>query len=300
MLAATVIVAPAFSFSGGDEPFPGFTKDKSGTYFLFHVKGTGTATVDTGGAIFVKVKFVTDYDSVFLDINASTQTPSYPMRIDAPAFPGDFLDMFTRLHVGDSASFFVNLDSLKKYYPDEFNFGATIGARFDEMRYLGFAVKVDSIYTRHEVQEMRAALEAKEALDQERLNAVAKEEPAAMDKYISENKIKTKPSPSGLYYVEHVKGKGEPVKPGQLVSLTYTCKYLDGTIVDATDPGKTFDFRIDQGQVIPGFNEGVRQMKVGGKATLIIPSWLAYGADSTFVRPYATLIYEVEIVAVND
>ena len=121
----TVAIAGAALLASceSNNAFPGYDEAGNGSYFKLHSKGTGTTTVDTGGAIFVKIKFKTDKDSVFLDINQQTQSPSYPMRVDNPAFPGDFLDMFMRLHAGDSASFFVSLDSLKKYYPDEFNFG---------------------------------------------------------------------------------------------------------------------------------------------------------------------------------
>ncbi len=301
MLIATILVASAFSFSGGEKDrFPGYTKDKNGSYFRLHVKGTGTTTVDTGGAVFIKIKFVTDFDSAFLDINEQTQTPSYPMRVDAPAFDGDFLDFFTQLHTGDSASFFVNLDSLKKYYPDEFNFGDRFGPRLDTMAYLGFAVKVDSIYSREKVEELRKQLEAETEKQEAEKKVIADEEPAAIRNYILRNKIKTKPSASGLYYIETKKGKGESIRPGQTVSIKYTGKFLDGTVFDSTATGQTFDFVIDRGEVIAGFNEGIRQMKKGGKATLIIPSWLGYGEGGGVMKPYATLVFDIEIVDVKD
>src|ERR1041385_4481166 len=156
----TLTIAGAFLMAscGAPNPFPGYEPAENGSYFLLHKKGTGTTPVDTGGAMFVKIKFKTPKDSVFIDINKESHSPSYPMRVDKAAFKGDFLDMFLRLHVGDSASFFVRLDSLKKHYPNEFTFEP----RFDTMKYLGFSVKVDSIYPRSKVAELRAKAEAEQ------------------------------------------------------------------------------------------------------------------------------------------
>ena len=124
-LFACIILILSFSLSsfgkGGKKEFAGYKKSADNTYFLQHKKGTGIIPVDTGGAVFVKMQFKTPADSVFLDINKATNSPTYPIRIDKPLFKGDFLDFLLKLHVGDSVSFFVSMDSLKKYYPKDFH-----------------------------------------------------------------------------------------------------------------------------------------------------------------------------------
>ena len=69
-IIAVAILTIAFSaFSKGGKPkaqFKGYAKMDGGTYFLLLKTGTGTTPVDTGGAVFVKIKFKTDKDSVFL------------------------------------------------------------------------------------------------------------------------------------------------------------------------------------------------------------------------------------------
>lgn len=281
---------------GGPSPFPEYEESENGTYFLLHKKGIGTTTVDTGGAVFVKIKFKTDKDSVFLDINKETRAESYPMRIDKSEFKGDFLDMFMRLHAGDSASFFIRLDSLKAHYAEEFKFEP----RYDTMKYLGFTVKVDSIYDRKKVQELRTDAEAAQKKQQEMIMAMEKEEQPAIDKYITEKKVTQKPSATGVYYLETAKGKGDNVKDGQTVSIKYTGKFLDGQIFDSSEKsGQPLTFVVGQHQVIPGMEEGLLLMKKGGKGTLIIPSAQAYRDGGGRMKPFATLVFDIEVVDVK-
>ncbi|MDQ3110185.1 MAG: FKBP-type peptidyl-prolyl cis-trans isomerase [Bacteroidota bacterium] len=285
---------------GAPSPYPDYEEAENGTYFILHTKGTGTETVDTGGAVFVKIKFKTAADSVFLDINQATQQPSYPMRVTKSEFKGDFLDMFMRLHAGDSASFFVSLDSLKKYYPQEFDFSQKFGPAVDTMKYLGFTLKVDSIYNRKRIEELRTAAEAENKKQMEMIKALEGQEPAEIAKYIEEKKVTVKPSATGVYYIETAKGKGDIIKSGQTVTMDYTLKFLDGQVVESSKTsGQPMTFVTGQHQVIPGMDEGVLMMKKGGKATLIIPSAQAYGDGGGRMKPYATLVFEIEIVDVK-
>jgi FKBP-type peptidyl-prolyl cis-trans isomerase len=296
----TIAAFTAALFASCDAgPFPGYEEAENGTYFLLHTKGTGTTTVDTGGAVFVKIKFKSENDSVFMDINKQTQAASYPMRVDKSEFKGDFLDMFMRLHVGDSASFFVRLDSLKKYYAEEFKFQGEY-AKYDTMQYLGFTVKVDSIYDRKKVQGIRAEAEAAQKKQQEMVMAMQAEEPLAIEKYIAEKKITVKPSANGVYYIETSKGKGENIKDGQTVTLKYRGTFLDGEEFDSSErSGQPLTFVVGQHQVIPGMEEGVMMMKNGGKGTLIIPSAQAYRDGGGRMKPFATLVFDIEVVDVK-
>ena len=301
LLSITALSAILLASCGGKSPFPDYEEADNGTYFLLHTKGEGKATVDTGGAVFVKIKFKTAKDSVFFDVNQMMHAPSYPMRVDKAAFKGDFLDMFTRMHAGDSASFFIVLDSLQAHYPKEFDFKEQFGPQYDTMKYLGFAVKIDSIYDRGKVQELRKAAEAQQKKEQEMMMAMQAQEPDAIKKYVEENKITVTPSATGVYYIEKTKGKGDNVKNGQTVSVKYTGKFLDGQVFDSSDnSGQPLTFVVGQHQVIPGMEEGILQMKKGGKATLIIPSSQAYGDGMGRMKPFATLVFDLEVVDVKD
>ncbi len=296
LLVTVAILAIAFSSFIKDDGkrFPGYTPLENGSYFLLHTKGSGLTVADTGGAVFIKIKFKTETDSIFLDINEEIRSESYPMRMDKSEYKGDFLDIFLGLHAGDSASFFMRLDSLKAHYPKEFVFEE----RYDTMEYLGFAVKIDSIYDRKTVMALRAAADA--ALqEQQALNQkIQVEEPATILKYVADNSIKQKPTPEGLYYIETKKGTGKNVKDGQLVKIRYTGKFLDGTVFDTNvDTGaEPLEFVVGASTVIKGLDEGIKNMKKGGKATFIIPSSLAYADGGDMMKPYATLVFDVELV----
>ncbi|ACM21433.1 peptidylprolyl cis-trans isomerase lipoprotein, FKBP-type [Geotalea daltonii FRC-32] len=112
------------------------------------------------------------------------------------------------------------------------------------------------------------------------------------------NAVKT---PSGLSYVDLVPGNGPSPAAGKPVKVHYTGWLENGTKFDSSvDRGEPFVFNIGAGQVIPGWDEGVMSMKVGGKRKLIIPPQLGYGTAGAggVIPPNAKLIFEVELLDV--
>ncbi len=106
---------------------------------------------------------------------------------------------------------------------------------------------------------------------------------------------------SGLQYTDVVVGADETPQTGDFVKVHYTGTLVDGTKFDSSvDRGEPFVFQLGVGNVIPGWDEGVGSMKVGGKRRLIIPPDLAYGSQGVgnVIPPNATLIFEVELLEV--
>ncbi|NTV62401.1 MAG: FKBP-type peptidyl-prolyl cis-trans isomerase [Oscillochloris sp.] len=107
---------------------------------------------------------------------------------------------------------------------------------------------------------------------------------------------------SGLKYIEIVHGSGATPKVGEVVSVHYRGTLQNGTVFDSSyENGEPIMFTLGQGMVIAGWDEGIALMQVGGKATLIIPPALAYGAQGypPVIPGNATLTFEVELVDVQ-
>ena len=107
---------------------------------------------------------------------------------------------------------------------------------------------------------------------------------------------------SGLQYWDIKLGTGDVAKEGSRVRVHYTGWLTTGKKFDSSvDAGKPFDFRIGNGDVIKGWEEGVAGMKVGGKRQLRIPPNLAYGAQGYpgVIPANATLIFDIELLGVQ-
>jgi peptidylprolyl isomerase len=122
--------------------------------------------------------------------------------------------------------------------------------------------------------------------------------------------LKTKPAipkqsgnpPKKLVIKDIVKGTGKTAKAGAVVSVQYVgVDYKTGEQFDASwDRGQPFQFQLGAQSVIPGWDQGVAGMKVGGRRQLTIPPDLAYGPQGQppAIGPSATLVFVIDLVSV--
>jgi len=105
-------------------------------------------------------------------------------------------------------------------------------------------------------------------------------------------------TPSGLKYKLLEMGTGKKVEAGDMVTVHYTGTLPDGTKFDSSkDRNQPFSFKVGGGQVILGWDEGLRLLNVGDKAILTVPSGLGYGDRAMGKIPSnSTLIFEIEVI----
>lgn len=122
--------------------------------------------------------------------------------------------------------------------------------------------------------------------------------PTAIKANLPELSDKAVTTDSGLKYEDTTVGTGEEAKKDMLVSVHYTGFLEDGTVFDSSvERGEPIKLTLGAGQVIPGWEEGITGMKVGGKRILVIPPDLAYGPNGfpPVIPPNATLVFEIEL-----
>ena len=129
---------------------------------------------------------------------------------------------------------------------------------------------------------------------------------AQIQTYLKEKKLnlQAKKTPGGTWYVITKRGTGVVPQKGQTVSVKYrgtilaTGKEFDSTAKHGDTP---FEFVLGQGQVIPGWDQGLAVLPKGSKATLYIPSPLGYGERGAGgdIPPNAVLSFDVELIDVT-
>jgi peptidylprolyl isomerase len=100
-----------------------------------------------------------------------------------------------------------------------------------------------------------------------------------------------------------VVGEGDEATAGRKVSVHYVgVSFLTGAEFDASwNRGRPFEFKLGKGQVIPGWDAGVKGMRVGGRRKLTIPSAMAYGARGAggVIQPHEPLVFVVDLLSVD-
>ena len=241
----------------------------------------------------------TDKDSVLM--SSYTTGNKAQIQVVAPESVKDVVEInlmqiLPLLTVKDSVLIKVPTDSLFKGHEEQ------RPPFFPKGSNLNFVLKIDRIQSMADaVAERNAAAEKVKA-----------DEAAGADKYIAAHKLIVKTTASGLKYViTQPSLKIKPLK-GDTLLVNYAGRTLDDKLFDSSiesvakagglnQPGRNYEpiqVVVGTGGVIPGWDEGLLLLNEGSKATFIIPSGLAYGAQGAGedIKPNSTLVFDVEIV----
>ena len=268
-------------------PNGGFKTTKSGLEYKIVKDVPGGQSPKMGDFVEMHIHVHIGDSDLFNSRKMNNNMPfSFPVQ--APSFKGDPIEGFMMLTPGDSAVFRVAVDSLKKA-------GAQLLPWMKPGQKLEYDVVLVSIKNK---QQMKADADVKSS-------AQRGVDDKMLQDYFAKNNLHPEKTPSGVYYIMQAPGSGDSPKPGQTVTVNYTGKTLDGKTFDSNQDSsfhhtQPFSFTIGQRQVIPGWDEGVAIMKKGGKATLYIPSPLAYGAQGQGpIPPNAILMFDVAVTDIK-
>jgi FKBP-type peptidyl-prolyl cis-trans isomerase FklB len=160
------------------------------------------------------------------------------------------------------------------------------------------------LMTEQEIRDTIAAFQKNMmAKQQEAMKQAADKNKKEGDVFLAENKKKegVKTLPSGLQYKVIKAGTGKKPKAADTVTTNYRGTLIDGTEFDSSyKRGKPVTFAVNG--VIPGWTEALQLMEEGAKWQLFVPSHLAYGERGAGgqIGPNATLIFEVELISIQD
>ncbi len=261
--------------------------------YVVHQENGKNALVKTGDFISFNIQVKNSKDSI-LGSSYESGMPAL-QEVTTIGKSGGFEDVLLKLHKGDSATVWVNSDSLAKQ-----SGGRPLPPFIAKGSDLQYKIKVIDIMNKTQAEEFGKKLQEKQKTDYEKkmLASAATDEKIIKD-YIAKNNLKAENIGNGIYYVRNAEGAGATPQAGDNVSAIYTGKTLDGKVFDTSvKTGKPFEFAVGTGGVIKGWDEGFLKMKKGEKGMLLIPSAMAYGGQSPTpdIKPFSVLIFDVELV----
>ena len=294
-------------------------KTESGLNYTVVREGNGTP-IEDGYYLMLNMEYKDNKDSVWMS-TAKNGMPVVMPKNDSiwNSRQGSVEQIFRELTKGDSITFDI---SIKDFYANSVN--SDVPESVDKDGTMTFNIGVEDVMDREGLMAWQQKMMAKQQQKRQEMmeEQMRKEEElakvqlpqdvAAIEQYLKDNNINAEKTESGLYYVIQKKGKGANAGAGDTVKVNYAGHVLNGAYFDTSieevakknglfDERRTyepFQFVLGQGQVIKGWDEGIALLNKGGKATLYIPSTMAYGSRqvSEEIVPNSILVFDVELI----
>lgn len=252
-----------------------------------------------GDFLLINMVIKNDADSVLFSTYEANRPQ--PMVLPKPQI-GDIFNAVELLAEGDSASVKLSADSIFKKTPKPPTFKG---------KYVIYTLKVEKLIPKGKMTDQvfqQTVTKYMMDLGQKMKNA----EPEKIKKYIADKKLNVTKTDSGLYYVVNKPGTGPLPLIGDTVVVNYTGSLINGKVFDSSikedaikgklpnatgRPYAPIRVPVGQRRVIAGWDQGLLLLNKGSKATLVIPSTLAYGEQGNGpIGPFETVIFDVEIV----
>jgi FKBP-type peptidyl-prolyl cis-trans isomerase FkpA len=296
----------------------GFRQLKSGVKYKI-IEGQGKEPLKHGDMVKMFVESRYEDSLLFSSDSIGYQVFMYDSSFAKQTYSvGEVLPL---LKIGDSVICKFKTDSiLAKQYagaPAEM-----IPAYIKKGKYFSFRLRLIKKYTdTAEYRKDQAEAGAKNEAFQQRLMAKMKAEQekkdevgysksnAELDKFLGAKTTSLKKTPGGVY-VEVIKpGSGPACDSGKMVSILYRGSLLNGLEFDTNmpKPGDTtakplLDMVMRGGRTIPGFDEGIGQLREGDEAKIYLPAKMAYGSGGSGdkIPPFSNLMFDIKVVKVGN
>jgi len=264
---------------GCKNPVNSFKKASSGLEYRFITENPEASAAKPDELLVITLDVLTENGDLLFSSRKSDR--KYLKKLHEPAHPGGSLeDALAMMHLGDSAVFRVDAYNYYTYteklekLPDKVKKGDKIILH----------IRLDEIISEGNYNDLLV----------EKYHKDEATELSLLADYLKRTNVTVKPTPSGLYYIELKKGSGVKPSPGQKVKVHYTGCFIDGSMFETSLTSRPIEFTLGNKEVIDGWDEGIALMQTGGKARLIIPSRIAYGAlGKDEILPYSTLVFDV-------
>lgn len=267
------IVAAVFIIASCNQDSSGRKKTSTGYEYEIYAKGSGEKAQKGD---YLKFSFeVIGSDSSL--IQASLSPANYPViqlpKEEQPGRANPIIDVFNNAQVGDSMAVYMPIDSMQQ-----------AAVQYGHLEYMKYIICIKSIMNQEafdeEQKQMRAAEATRKAKFMAKEAEVADIVASTLKEY-KKNKLQLTTLDSGLKYYVHEQGDGAIAKKGDNASVMYYGVLVeDGTEFDNSyKKGSPFNVQADVGQVIKGWDQALTTLPSGTKASLFIPSDLAYGAN---------------------
>lgn len=267
--------------------------------FAYTVINEGSGEVgNTDDYVFFTAKIFDDQEELLEELTEGDEMPvlQIPESLESIGQPDPFGEMFKMVgaKVGGVYRLVMPIDSLPNINPD-----------IAHNKFLTYELGVTKIldqegYQNHMTERMERMNAAAEEYKQ-KLPAVQELVGTTVSDF-NAGKLPIESTESGLKYYIVKGGEGENAKIGDNVKVSYYGVLSDGErFDDSFSRGPGFNFQLGMGQVIPGWDEGIRLFNKGTKAFLFIPSGLAYGEAGSppVIQPNSDLVFYVELEDIN-
>ncbi|MDQ3190702.1 MAG: FKBP-type peptidyl-prolyl cis-trans isomerase [Bacteroidota bacterium] len=274
-----------FSFftSCSTSSYPGFLQTQSGLHYKFFSLGGGDLPKQFD---YLRVK----YHALSVDDYTFAVTGEKNFQINYTSKKGGIEEAIMMLNEGDSAAFVFPAEMVTSF----FNIDSFPGQPKEVL----LNMKLDEITPAEQYLKQYKKLK-------EWVNIKDIHEQKTLKKYLTDNNISEDMFSDGIYFISEKPGNGDLITDGIGVLINYRGYFLNGEIFDDTfEDKKPFDLVVGTSdQVISGLEIAIKKMKMGAKAKIIIPSHLAFGnkgSSTGVVPPNTTVIYQIEVLRVNN